>query len=135
MAKQEDLSVREALNLILNTISILPFEELDLLDGLGRMLAQPVIAHDSLPPFANSSMDGYAVRAEDVDGASDDNPIRLKVVGDIAAGAGSLPDVAAGTAARSMTARPCRREPMRLCLSRTLTSRGAAWNVLCPISW
>ena len=106
MAKQEDLSVREALNLILNTISILPFEELDLLDGLGRMLAQPVIAHDSLPPFANSSMDGYAVRAEDVDGASDDNPIRLKVVGDIAAGAGSLPDVAAGTAARIMTGAP-----------------------------
>ena len=93
MAKQEDLSVREALDLILNTIGILPFEDLDLLDGLGRMLARPVVAHDSLPPFANSSMDGYAVRAEDVDGASGDNPIRLKVVGDIAAGAANLPEV------------------------------------------
>lgn len=106
MAKQEDLSVREALSLILGTIDILPSEELDLLDGLGRVLAQSVIARDSLPPFANSSMDGYAVRAEDVGGAREDRPIRLKVIGDIAAGAGILPEVIAGTAARIMTGAP-----------------------------
>lgn len=106
MAKQEDLSVREALSLILGTIDILPSEQLDLLDGLGRVLAQSVIARDSLPPFANSSMDGYAVRAEDVGGAREDRPIRLKVIGDIAAGAGILPEVIAGTAARIMTGAP-----------------------------
>ena len=106
MAKQEDLSVREALSLILGTIDILPSEQLDLLDGLGRVLAQSVTAHDSLPPFANSSMDGYAVRAEDVGGAREDRPIRLKVIGDIAAGAGILPEVIAGTAARIMTGAP-----------------------------
>lgn len=106
MAKQEDLSVREALNLILGAIDILPSEELDLLDGLGRVLAQPVIARDSLPPFANSSMDGYAVRAEDIGRARDDRPIRLKVIGDIAAGASNLPDVVVGTAARIMTGAP-----------------------------
>ncbi|HRN67331.1 MAG TPA: molybdopterin molybdotransferase MoeA [Promineifilum sp.] len=106
MAKQEDLSVREALNLILGTIDILSSEELNLFDGLGRVLAQSVTAHDSLPPFANSSMDGYAVRAEDVGGAREDRPIRLKVIGDIAAGAGILPEVIAGTAARIMTGAP-----------------------------
>lgn len=106
MAKQEDLSVREALSLILGTIDILPSEELDLLDGLGRVLAQSVTARDSLPPFANSSMDGYAVRAEDVGRARDDRPTRLKVIGDIAAGAGNLPDVVVGTAARIMTGAP-----------------------------
>jgi len=106
MAKQEDLSVREALSLILGTIDILPSEQLDLLDGLGRVLAQSVIARDSLPPFANSSMDGYAVRAEDTAEARDDHPIHLKVIGDIAAGAGILPEVIAGTAARIMTGAP-----------------------------
>ncbi len=106
MAKQEDLSVREALSLILGTIDILPSEQLDLLDGLGRVLAQSVTARDSLPPFANSSMDGYAVRAEDTAEARDDHPIHLKVIGDIAAGAGILPEVIAGTAARIMTGAP-----------------------------
>ncbi len=106
MAKQEDLSVSEALALVLDRVSVLPPEEVDLLNALGRILAQPVVARDSLPPFANSAMDGYAVRVEDMAGARPEQPVRLKVIGDIAAGSSVLPDVTAGTAARIMTGAP-----------------------------
>lgn len=106
MAKQEDLSVSEALALVLGHIKILPLEEVDLFDALGRILAHPVTAHDSLPPFANSAMDGYALRAVDVSGAGAERPTRLKVVGDIAAGSSELPTVTSGTAARIMTGAP-----------------------------
>ena len=106
MAKQEDLSVSEALSLVLDRISVLPPEELDLFEALGRVLAQPVVAQDSLPPFANSAMDGYAVRVEDVTGARPEQPARLQVTGDIAAGSSVLPHVMAGTAARIMTGAP-----------------------------
>jgi molybdopterin molybdotransferase len=106
MAKQEDLSVSEALALVLGRIKILPLEEVDLFDALGRILAHPVTARDSLPPFANSAMDGYALRAVDVSGAGAERPTRLKVVGDIAAGSSELPTVTSGTAARIMTGAP-----------------------------
>jgi molybdopterin molybdotransferase len=77
-----------------------------LLDALGRVLAAPVVARESLPPFANSSMDGYALRAADVASAAKDNAVVLRVVGDIAAGTGDLIEVASGTAARIMTGAP-----------------------------
>ena len=59
-------------------------------DALGRVLAEPkVIAAVDVPAFANSAMDGFAVRATDTPG-------RLRVLGEIAAGAGDLPSVEAG---------------------------------------
>ncbi|HUY98518.1 MAG TPA: gephyrin-like molybdotransferase Glp [Verrucomicrobiae bacterium] len=70
---------------------------------VGRVLAAPVVATVRLPPFANSGMDGYAVRAADVG----ELPCRLPVVGAMAAG--MAPDavaVAAGTAAKVMTGAP-----------------------------
>lgn len=106
MAEQEDLSVAEALTLILSRFSALPSESVPLLDALGRVLAAPVIARESLPPFANSSMDGYALRAADVASAAKDSAVSLRVVGDIAAGSGDLIEIAPGTAARIMTGAP-----------------------------
>lgn len=70
MAEQEYITVQEALTAVLNGISVLPTEHVPLLEALGRVLAEPVVARDSLPPFANSSMDGYALRAADLVGAS-----------------------------------------------------------------
>lgn len=106
MATIEDLTVREALALILSRMSVLPAEVVALSNALGRVLAAPVVAQDDLPPFANSSMDGYAVRAADLTSANSDSPIRLRVVGDIAAGATPLVEVTSGTAARIMTGAP-----------------------------
>lgn len=106
MARQEDLTVQEALALILTRFRPLEAERVTLLDALGRVLAAPVVAGDSLPPFANSSMDGYAVRTADVESAGPERPVQLQVVADIAAGAPSPISVTMGTAARIMTGAP-----------------------------
>lgn len=106
MCKSEYLTVEEALTAVLSTISVLPAEQVPLLDALGRVLAQPVVAQDSLPPFANSSMDGYAFIAADLAEASQENPVTLRVVGDIAAGAMPTVTVTPGTAVRIMTGAP-----------------------------
>ncbi|MFD1828542.1 gephyrin-like molybdotransferase Glp [Streptomyces desertarenae] len=88
--------------------SVRPLEpiELHLLDAQGCVLVEDVLAPVSLPPFDNSSMDGYAVRVDDVAGASEDGPAVLEVVGDVAAGSGSLPGIGPGQAARVMTGAP-----------------------------
>lgn len=106
MARQEDLSVREALDLVLSRVSPLPVEEVALLDSLGRVLATEVIAHDELPPFANSAMDGYAVLAVDVSTASGSHEVPLRVVADIAAGSNPVDEIGHGVAARIMTGAP-----------------------------
>jgi molybdopterin molybdotransferase len=102
----EDLSVEEAIATILATVPVLPAEKVALLECLDRVLAEDIVAADSLPPFANSSMDGYALRAADVTGAGEKLPVALRVLADIAAG--SVPEVTivAGTAARIMTGAP-----------------------------
>lgn len=106
MSNLEDLTVSEALALVLARFSVLPAEEVALPDALGRVSAAPVVAGDDLPPFANSAMDGYAVRFANVGGATRDAPAQLRVVGDIAAGSSPTIEVAPGTAARIMTGAP-----------------------------
>lgn len=81
-------------------------EERSLDDVLGCVLAADAVAADPVPPFANSGMDGYAVKAADVAGASEGRPVRLRVAGTIAAGAPPDIPVAAGTAVRIMTGAP-----------------------------
>lgn len=106
MTRQEDLSVQEALALVLSRFGTLPAERVPLLEGLNRIITEDVTARDSLPPFANSAMDGYAVRAADVQQSSRETPVMLDVVADIAAGAPSAVEVSTGTAARIMTGAP-----------------------------
>ena len=100
------LSVDEALQRILQDLPPLPAETIGLESGLGRVLARDFYANINLPPFANSSMDGYALRAADLEGASPDNPVRLAVVMDIPAGASPERPVGPGEAARIMTGAP-----------------------------
>ncbi len=102
----EYLTVREALGKVLTAVSILPPETVSLPDALHRILAEPVTAQDSLPPFANSAMDGYAMRAEDTAGATADQPVMLRVAGEVAAGAVFPGVVPEGTAVRIMTGAP-----------------------------
>jgi molybdenum cofactor synthesis domain-containing protein len=75
-------------------------------DALGLVLAQPVTAAEDVPPFANTAMDGYALRAADTAGATADTPARLRVVGDLPAGHAPTRDVGAGEAIRIMTGAP-----------------------------
>jgi hypothetical protein len=80
---ERTLSVDEALARILERFSPLPAEEKPILDALGQVLAEDVRAPNDVPPFANSAMDGFAVRAEDVARA----PVQLPVAFEVAAGA------------------------------------------------
>ncbi|MGW2786048.1 molybdotransferase-like divisome protein Glp [Streptomyces populi] len=104
---QEHLwSVDDHLEDILTTVRPLEPIELQLLDAQGCVLVEDVTVPVSLPPFDNSSMDGYAVRVADVAGASEEFPAVLTVVGDVAAGQADQPRVGPGQAARIMTGAP-----------------------------
>ena len=77
-----------------------------LADATGLVLDHDVVAREDVPPFANSAVDGYAVRALDVAGASDDAPVELDVIDEVPAGAASERTVGAGQAIRIMTGAP-----------------------------
>jgi molybdopterin molybdotransferase len=96
-------SVSEHLDSILRQLAPLDPIELQLLDAQGCVLTEDVTVPVALPPFANSSMDGYAVRVADISDATREHPAVLDVIGDIAAGTGELPTVKPGQAARIMT--------------------------------
>ena len=80
--------------------------ELPLAEAAGHVLARDVCTDGPLPPWDNSAMDGYAVRAVDVRGAGPDHPVRLRVIADLAAGSAETPVVGPGEAARIMTGAP-----------------------------
>ena len=103
---EDMLSVEEAYRQIMACFSPLESEEKPLMECLGQTLAQDVLSSLALPPLANSGMDGYAVRREDIGGAAGGNPRRLQVIGLVAAGQVSDQTVAPGTAIRIMTGAP-----------------------------
>ena len=96
------ISVEEALSRLLEPLSALPPEQISLVDGLGRVLAEDVAARRTQPPFAVSAMDGYAVRAGDLAAV----PVELRIVAEVPAGAGFGGHVGAGEAARIFTGAP-----------------------------
>jgi len=96
-------SVEEHLADILATIRPLAATELSLGDAYGLVLAEDVTAASPLPSFDNSAMDGYAVRVEDVAAASQENPVTLPVVAEVAAGDTGAYALPAGTSVRIMT--------------------------------
>lgn len=100
------LSVTEAVAQILEDIRPRALERVPLLDALGRVLAAPVVAPLTLPPWDNSAMDGYAVHAADVGGASEDRPVVLRVIETVAAGQFATLPVRPGEATRIMTGAP-----------------------------
>jgi molybdopterin molybdotransferase len=100
------ITIEEALERILSYVSVLPSEEKHPLDALGQVLDEDVFAEFDIPPLANTSMDGYAVRAADTTGASESAPCELDVIGEVAAGYLFDGVVAPGTAVRIMTGAP-----------------------------
>lgn len=93
----------QALARILSHVSALPPETVPLEEALGRALALDVLAPGPLPPWDNSAMDGYAVRGDDVAGATKDQPVVLVVTGVIHAGSHFEGTVGPGDAVRIMT--------------------------------
>jgi molybdopterin molybdotransferase len=80
------LSLEQARERILDAVRPLPAETADLPGALGRFTAEPLRSTIDLPPADNSSMDGYAVRAEDLASAGADAPVALRIIGTAAAG-------------------------------------------------
>ena len=99
-------SVQEASARILASIRALAAEPIPLRDALGRVLAENVHSPIEHPPWDNSSMDGYAVRAADVLAAAPNAPITLRVLETVRAGQLPSSDVQPGTAVRIMTGAP-----------------------------
>jgi len=101
------LSVEEARRGVVEAIGgPVDTETIATAEALGRVLAAPVVAAVSLPPWDNSAMDGYAVRAADTMTASEDAPSRLSVTGDVPAGRAATEAVQPGAAFRIATGAP-----------------------------
>ncbi len=96
------ISLDEARDYVLAGCARLEEVDVPLADALGAVAAERVESLEALPPFENTAMDGYAVRAADTRGA----PVELDVVGFIAAGTAGDMLVGPGQAARIMTGAP-----------------------------
>jgi molybdopterin molybdotransferase len=96
--------LEDALKIVLDAVPVLGIEKINLLDALGRVLAEDIIADRDNPPWDNSAMDGFAVRYQDI---KQDHavtaPTTLKVIEDVPAGRFASKTVGAGEAIRIMT--------------------------------
>ena len=97
------LSLEGALERMLAGVVPLPVEQVGVDDAVGRVLAEPLAARLTLPPWDNTAMDGFAVRSADVATASAGHPVTLRVVGEVAAGYAPTARVEPGTAVRILT--------------------------------
>ena len=100
------ISVEEALSYILKHFAPLEPDRVSLIESLDRVLTEDIVSEMDVPPFNNSAMDGYAVRAEDIASATQEYPVTLRVVGDVAAGYVAKRAVEPGSAMRIMTGAP-----------------------------
>ena len=91
---------------ILGAVAPLAPVTVPVVDALGLVTTRDVIAGEAVPPFANTAMDGYAVRAADTTGAGPEAPVRLAVAGELPAGRAPEQPVGEGEAIRIMTGAP-----------------------------
>jgi len=103
MTAPVSLTYAQARARVLATVRPLPAEQAPLEDCSGRALREPVVAPHALPPFRNTAMDGFAVRAADLAHASEARPVSLRVVEVLPAGRAPERSLGPGEAARIMT--------------------------------
>jgi molybdopterin molybdotransferase len=102
VSEERMISFREAQDFVLDSLNVLAPERLALGDVLGCVMAEELTAREAVPGFTNSSMDGFALRAQDLSTGS----TQLKVIGSIYAGDASSSHLVAGQAMRIMTGAP-----------------------------
>jgi molybdopterin molybdotransferase len=100
------LTLEEARRRINEAVPVLPPVTRSFQEAVGWVLAEDIVAESDLPPWPNSSMDGYAVRGADLSSASEERPVRLRVVGELPAGRAPDRAVEYGEAIRIMTGAP-----------------------------
>lgn len=106
MSDAPRLPVEEAINRIIAAVPRLRPEDVPLRSVVGRVLAEQIDAAYTHPAWRNSAMDGYAVHADDVRGATNESPVSLTVDGTIAAGDSAPQSIPSGSAWRIMTGAP-----------------------------
>jgi molybdopterin molybdotransferase len=100
------LSVSEALNRLLTNFSPVEMELVPLREAAGRVISEEIKSDIDLPLFTNSSMDGFALRSQDINGASLENPVTLTVIEDIPAGKKPTLNITKNQVSRIMTGAP-----------------------------
>ncbi|MBX7151015.1 molybdopterin molybdotransferase MoeA [bacterium] len=100
------ISVDEARSIILQSAAVLSLVKHASAEAAGFVLAEDIVSTEAIPPFDNSAMDGYAVRSEDVQNASHDQPVILKVIDEVQAGTTSHHTVGSNEAVQIMTGAP-----------------------------
>src|SRR5262245_41708360 len=98
--------IEDAIRIILEHTPLAVEEDIPLMDSMGRVLRRDAISDLDLPPFNRSRMDGYALRAADVEKATGDQPAKLRAIGEAAAGSHFSGRVETGEAVRIMTGAP-----------------------------
>ena len=100
---KEMISLEEARELVLSHVSPLPTERVSILDAVGRVAAEDLRSDIDVSPFAHAAMDGFALHAADIEGATEENPVKLSVIAEIGAGSVYAGAIAAGECVRIMT--------------------------------
>ncbi|MDO4976937.1 MAG: molybdopterin molybdotransferase MoeA [Eubacteriales bacterium] len=103
MKERSNITIWEATDLVCQHAYQMGVESLPIMESLGRILAEDVYTKIAQPPFPRSAMDGYALKASDTIGASEENPVVLKVVGSQFAGNPYFRTLEKGEALRIMT--------------------------------
>jgi len=121
------IQLEDARELILSECPVMESEHRPLAASLGCVTAEPIVAGEDVPPFLNSSMDGYAVRSADVAKPS----ARLRVVDTVMAGDGRLVGIGKGEAVRIMTGAPLPEGADAVCMvERTRSESDGQWVVI-----
>lgn len=102
----EMISPEEARELVLAGVHTLGEEVVPLLEAMGRVAASPITSDIDISPFAHSAMDGYAVHAAELEGATEENPVVLRVIAEEGAGSVFKGTIGEGECIRIMTGAP-----------------------------
>ncbi len=100
------IPLEDAQSHVMESIKTLESENVHLLQGRNKVITEPIMSNESIPPFDNTAVDGYAVRAIDTKGASQETPISLRVLETIAAGKPPTFNIQSGECSKIMTGAP-----------------------------
>ena len=106
MKDLEMVSIEEGREIVLKNIHPLEVEQVSLIDAVGRVAAEDLTSDIDITPFAHAAMDGFALKAAQIEGATADAPVKLKVVAEIPAGSTYEGDLAHDECVRIMTGAP-----------------------------
>ncbi|SDB10214.1 gephyrin-like molybdotransferase Glp [Eubacterium oxidoreducens] len=103
---KERVEMTEGRSMMLDAVSVMGTETIDLLEATGRILAEDVFAQENIPPFSRSPLDGYVLKAADIKNASKEHPVTLPILEEVPAGKVATQPLKEGTAIKILTGAP-----------------------------